>query len=455
MWELDQLKKLYFLGIGGIGMSALARYFNQKGVDIYGYDLTETWLTKKLEAEGMNIHYEMNEDKIPKDIDGVIYTPAIPKDHAEFLWLLNNGYSLKKRAEVLGMISRNKKSIAIAGTHGKTSTSSLLSHILKYCGFDITAFLGGIQANENSNFIFGNGDEVVLEADEFDRSFLHLNPDVLAILSMDADHLDIYGDVDNMYAAYAQLVCQIKPKGQLLIANNWFDKIASRIEKYIVENQIKVSFVENDFGAKKIRIENEKYHFDFYDSSGILQDAVSVMPGKHNVSNATVAIKIAAVMGARFQDIADGLTKFKGVKRRFEYVHVGKKILIDDYAHHPEELEACIDTLSSLFEQRKVLGIFQPHLYSRTKDFYIGFAKALSKLDGVIILPIYPAREKPIVGIESALIYNLTTIDNKWLEQEDSFISRIEKLNDFDVIATIGAADLEKHHERILNIIKD
>lgn len=452
--NLGSVKKLYFLGIGGIGMSAIARYFLQEGVEIYGYDLAKTELTKKLEAEGMHIHYDMDPNKIPHDIDGVIMTPAIPKDHAELLWIQDQGYEIKKRAEILGLLSQTKKTIAVAGTHGKTTTSSLIAHILKYCGLDITAFLGGILSASHSNFILGQSDIVVLEADEYDRSFLHLNPDVLAVLSMDADHLDVYGTVENMYKAYEQLCMQIKPGGQLIIDFKWLDFFSNTFVENVKDKKISLINMSSDFSYSDPRIENHRFCFDFKNDQKQINGIVSRLPGVHNISNTSVAVQVALGLGLLPEDIRNSIADFKGIKRRFEWVYEGEKILIDDYAHHPEELKHAVKTIKDLYPDKKVLGVFQPHLYSRTQDFYKGFAEELGGLDYVLLMPIYPAREKPIDGIKSEIIFNLIPMDNKWMVTSETLIDEIKRLEDVDVIITIGAADLDKFHKDIINIIK-
>ena len=451
--QLSDIKKIYFLGIGGIGMSAIARYFNHHGVKVYGYDLVNTSLTKKLEDEGMIIHYKEDISAIPKDIDLVVLTPAIPYEHEELKWFQKNNYTIKKRAEVLGLLSQEMNSIAIAGTHGKTTTSSLIGHILKYCGKDVTAFLGGILAEENSNYIQGDSDLVVLEADEYDRSFLHLHPTVLAIMSMDADHLDIYGTVEEMYKAYKQLTFQIKENGLLLLGPDVARKMSYEWMKGLAEKGIRVKRMFKDFDYENIRVEDSRYYFD---SRGVseIKNIKSNLPGLHNLKNTIVGIQICQELGLSNQEIKKAISEFKGIKRRFEIVFEGDRILVDDYAHHPEELKNAVETVKDLYPGKKVLGVFQPHLYSRTKDFYRDFADELSHIDGIIVLPIYPAREEPIEGIKSELIYNLIKSNHKYLEEAPGFINRIKELKDYEVIITIGASDLDKYHGEIIKILK-
>ena len=377
-------------------MSALARYFLKSGVEIYGYDLTRSSLTKKLEAEGMRIHYDDDIDQIPDEIELVVYTPAIPDDHKELNWFRANGYTIKKRAEVLGMLSNEKRTIAVAGTHGKTSTSSIISHVLKYCGLDISAFLGGILAEQETNFIFGSSEFVVLEADEYDRSFLQLEPEILIISSLDADHLDIYGDHSTMLRAYETLCSQIKKGGILILMQDFGDYFSEEFHQKMHESQIKVLTAPDDFGFVNTRINNERFVFDYYDPFGELGSAVSTMPGEHNVSNCSAAILVARQLGMDNSQIKKALDSFKGIHRRFEIVHDSGFTLIDDYAHHPTELNKAVTTIKQLYPDRKVLAVFQAHLYSRTQDFYREFAYELEPLNEIWILDIYPAREEQI-----------------------------------------------------------
>jgi UDP-N-acetylmuramate--alanine ligase len=452
--KISTLKKLYFLGIGGIGMSAIARFFLRSGVEIYGYDIASTRLTKKLEAEGMKIHYDIDIDKIPKDIDGVIYTPAIPKDHDELIWLKSNNYSLKKRAEVLGLLSEEMKCIAIAGTHGKTTTSSILSHILTYCGLDISAFVGGILVDQKSNFIYGNSNIVVLEADEYDRSFLHLHPEMLVILSVDPDHLDIYGDASELHKTYEQLTCQIRDGGSLFLMGDFEYAFSDKWMQTMQEKGIEIHYLNKSFSFSNIRVENERYVFDFKNEKMEINEIVSQLPGKHNISNTSVAIQIALNLGVKPIKIQNAIMHFKGIHRRFEILYDQDKVLVDDYAHHPEELRYAVETINTLYPHRKVLGIFQPHLFSRTSDFYKGFAKQLQNLDEVWILEIYPARELPINGVKSELIYNLIPSDNKRLLHSSELLSALNEKEDLDVVITIGASDIDKYHEEIIKILK-
>lgn len=438
--DFSSIKKIYFVGIGGIGMSALARYFNGLGMKIWGYDKVRTELTAELEQEGMNIHYFEDLKQIPEGIDLVIYTPAIPKEHAELIYFRENGFSIMKRAEVLGLISRNRKTIAVAGTHGKTSTSSILTYILRTCGIDCTAFLGGIANNFNSNFINGTSEWVVMEADEFDRSFLQLNPEIAIVTSMDADHLDIYGNHEEMKSTYLKFMGQAK--GHLLLRKGLEENIGDTIIKaniysYGTENSA-------SFHSFRIRSEAPNFVFDWKDSlSGTSwDDLLFTLPGRHNVENATAAIAVARLLGCDEQKVRQALRTFRGIWRRFEWVHVSPDaVFIDDYAHHPEELRAAIRAARSLYPDRKITGVFQPHLYSRTRDFVDGFADALDELDEVLLLDIYPARELPIEGVSSEIIFEKMKCKNKMLVSKSNLVETL-KNKKIEVLMTLGAGDI-------------
>lgn len=452
--ELDKLNKIYFLGIGGIGMSAIARHFLSKGSEIYGYDLAKSSLTKKLETEGMNIHYDIDVDKIPNDIDLVVLTPAIPDDHAELMWFRENGYPIKKRAEVLGMLSRNYETIAVAGTHGKTTTSCLITHILKYCGTDVTAFLGGIMSGYESNFFSGNSDIMIAEADEYDRSFLHLRPTKLIILSLDADHLDIYENHSSLYRTYEQLCHNIKDDGELYLACNPDGKFSENWREALKEKNINVYQLGSDFEYTDVKVANNTFEFNYRSSDVEIKDLISRIPGEHNIINSSIAISIALELGLDTKMLAESLENFKGIKRRFELLNIEGKVLFDDYAHHPSELEFAVSTIKHLYPDKKVLGIFQAHLYSRTQDFYRGFAEALESMDEIWLLPIYPAREKAIPGVKAEMIYNLIRNENKRLLKAEDLVTAVEEKDDFDVMITLGASDLDKYHGSLIEVLK-
>ena len=453
--KLNDLKNIYFLGIGGIGMSALARYFNDQGLAVEGYDLVKTDLTKELESEGIKIGYADAVDRLPREIDLVVLTPAIPQTHKQLNWLKSQGIPIKKRAEVLGLLSKESKTIAVAGTHGKTTTSCLLAHMLTEADLKVTAFLGGLLAKEGTNYIKGSSDLVVLEADEYDRSFLHLNPQILVIISMDPDHLDIYGNVEEMYAAYRQLTEQIPEGGTLILGPGVYALMSIEWIFDLNKRKIDLRKIFSDFDYNSVAVKDHQYHFTFKSKKKKKSLEVSTnLPGIHNVTNSSLALEVGTVLGVSPQKMQKSISEFRGIKRRFETVYDGARKLIDDYAHHPEEVSYAVKTVKQLYPQSKILGVFQPHLYSRTKDFYRGFAAELSGLDGVLLMPIYPAREEPIEGIESEIIYNLMTIDDKELIDGDSMLSEIESRSDYDLVMTIGAADLDKYHNEIISVIK-
>ena len=435
--NLNEIKKIYFIGIGGIGMSAVARYINAKGVEVHGYDRTETSLTKTLVEEGMTIHYEESLNKIPNGVDVVVYTPAVPETHAELVYFRQQGYEVIKRAEALGIISRGMKTIAIAGTHGKTTTTSITTHVLKTGGVDCSAFLGGIAQNFSSNFVSGKSDWVVVEADEFDRSFLHLDPDVAVITSMDADHLDIYGDHESMletgFRAFAQ---KIKPGGSLMVQYqliSYFENFG-KVQTYGVEGGME--------RAVNIRVENGYFVFDFENEKAEIKDIKITLPGRHNIENATAAISIALELGVKPEDIKRALASFKGIKRRFDIIHRdGDVVFIDDYDNHPAELAAAIGAARELFPAKKVTGIFQPHLFSRTHDFAAGFAEALDALDEVLLLEIYPARELPMAGVTSGIIFDKMKLENKVRLSMDQLMDEL-KTRKTEVLMTLGAGDI-------------
>ncbi len=455
--KLEDVKHVYFIGIGGIGMSAIARYFDAQGKKVSGYDKTKTILTENLEHEGMDIHYDDTLESIPSDIDLIIYTPAIPKDHIGYNFLLQSGKPMIKRSEALGLISNEKKSIGVAGTHGKTTTSSLITHVLKTGGIDVSAFLGGITLDYNSNFVIGKSDVVVLEADEYDRSFLRLSPFIATISSMDPDHLDIYGDESSMIASgYKAYVGRIRDNGFLIVKEgllNVFsvsellelDGRGIRVYEYGVgKGQIQIS---------NIRVESGKYVFDYNGLDNDIRSIVLNMPGKHNVENASVAVTVGILNGVKEDDIRKALSGFKGIQRRFERVVESEDVVyIDDYAHHPSELRVAIDAARTLYPKRKLTGIFQPHLYSRTKDFVDGFAEELDKLDEVILMDIYPARELPMEGVTSEIIYNKMKNVNKKIVSKDNLMSVLQGCES-GVWMTLGAGDIDTFVPKIKKML--
>jgi len=433
--NLNQIKNVYFIGIGGIGMSALARYFKTIGKQVSGYDKTPSILTSELIESGIDIHFEDNISLIPKDyyVENtlVIITPAIPVKHSEWNFFLERRYQVKKRAEVLGIITQDTFCFAVAGTHGKTTTSSILGHILYESGADVTAFIGGIVENYDSNLI-GNGKTVtVVEADEFDRSFLHLHPDIACVTSMDADHLDIYGTSEAIEASFVEFANKVEDKNNLFITNELpIDGVVCAVNEDAV------------FKAFNVRIENSSYVFDVQAPNELIKDLRFGLPGKHNLMNALMAIAMAMTYGTPTDAIAKALASFKGIRRRFSYqIKEENLVYIDDYAHHPTEINAVHQAVRELYPGQKVLAVFQPHLFSRTRDFADNFAKSLSAFDEVFLMEIYPARELPMEGITSQWLMDKMTNDHKKIVSKGDLIPMILE-NDAPIIVTIGAGDL-------------
>jgi len=433
--NLNQIHNVYFIGIGGIGMSALARYFQNVGKKVSGYDKTPTTLTDELIADGMDIHFEDNINLIPTDFycenTLVIVTPAVPVTHSEWNYFVERDYNIKKRAEVLGIITKDTFCFAVAGTHGKTTTSSILGHILYESGADVTAFLGGIVENYHSNLI-GTGKTVtVVEADEFDRSFLHLHPNIACVTSMDADHLDIYGDKAAIEDSFREFADKVQDKGNLFVPKG--------MDLHGVSIAINE---EASFKAHNIRIENSSYVFDVQTPTETISNIVFGLPGHHNLMNALMALAMAKTYGTSSDAIKNALATFKGVQRRFSYqIKTDSLVYIDDYAHHPTEMNAVHQAVRELYPNQKVLAVFQPHLFSRTKDFVDDFAKSLSQFDEVLMLDIYPARELPIPGITSSWLLEKMNNKNKKLVSKEKLIEAILE-SDAKVIVTIGAGDI-------------
>ena len=443
--KISDLKRAYFIGIGGIGMSAIARYFNFLGIEIFGYDKTETKLTKKLVSEGMKIHYEPDTQGFPEKIDVVVFTPAIPDDFPELAYVRNQGFPVYKRSEMLGLISKDKHTIAIAGTHGKTTCSAMVSHILKFAGREITAFVGGIMSNYNSNFFPGKSDTIVLEADEYDRSFLRLNPDIAAIISVDPDHLDIYENHQNMLkSGFGAFIERIRQNGVLVTNAGVKSTFDSDDFEYYSRNLNTITCgPDQSCYAEQVEYYNGWSKFDF---TGMTQQFHVEMPlmGEHNISNAVIAITIALLEDVTPNQICESLKVFSGIKRRFEVVYKGREVtFIDDYAHHPTELRSAIGALKKWYPGNKILGVFQPHLYSRTEDFADDFATELNQLDEVILLPIYPARELPIHGVSSAMIEDQMDREKVVLVEKKDLLKQINERT-FDVIVTLGAGDIDQ-----------
>jgi len=448
-----EIQKVYFIGIGGIGMSALARYFNAKGFDVCGYDRTETALTQNLVLEGINVHYNDDVDAIPLSYKSgkknilVVYTPAVPQSHNELQWFISQNYLVMKRSEVLGLVSKNKATIAVAGTHGKTSVSSMLAHLLTTAGIGCDAFLGGISKNYKTNLLLSQGSKyLVAEADEYDRSFLHLHPHLALITSMDADHLDVYGTHDDLKAEFAKFISQITPGGILLIKHGLPHETPNRVHTFTYS----LNDRHADFHAENLRLEEDgRYMFTFCAPHKTIHDVHTQAPGLLNVENAVAAMAVAIMAGADAKKIIEAMASFKGVQRRFDF-KIQKKnfVYIDDYAHHPEELKYAISSVRELFPGKHITGVFQPHLYTRTRDFAEEFAKSLDLLDALIMLDIYPAREIPIEEVTSKIIFEKVNIENKILCKKTDVVNEL-KNRKMDVLITLGAGDIDTLVERI------
>ncbi len=460
MKNLDAYRNIYFLGIGGIGMSALARWFKKKGLAVSGYDRTETLLTRELVEEGMNIHYQDDVLNIPAEVRAgkeetlVVFTPAIPKDHQEYLYLLSEGYTILKRSEVLGLLTKNYKTIAVAGTHGKTTTSSMVAHILKSAGKNMVAFLGGITTNYESNLVMHgeiSADTIVVaEADEFDRSFLKLFPEIAIVTSADPDHLDIYGDHESMIVSFRDFVSQIKSGGSIIIQESIVDKLAAdnnSITKYIY------SMSRGQFFAGNIKAHSGFFEFDLMGFSGMVERIRLGVPGFHNVENAVAASVAAMLCGISVTQIKKALESFQGVKRRFEFVYRNDKVIfIDDYAHHPTEIDAFLKSVKSMYPRKKLTVVFQPHLFTRTRDFAEGFSKSLSLADELFLMDIYPARELPIAGVDSDMIMKAVTSPVKVRCGKNDLMAKLEQ-HEVEVLATVGAGDIDTFVQPIKSLL--
>ncbi len=463
--NFKDIKYAYFLGIGGIGMSAIARYFNHQGIKVYGYDKTETDLTKELVSEGIDIQFSDLGEKIsnlqlPTSNTLVVLTPAIPKDHQEWKWFRENNFTILKRSQVLGIITDVYKTIGVAGTHGKTTTSTLIAHILKQSKVDCAAFLGGISSNYQSNLFLHKTEHqapsteqqyMVVEADEFDRSFLTLHPSISIITSTDADHLDIYGEHSELKKSFMDYAMQtrhtifIKKELELYTeVVNAFHEKPKKCKSYSIKNVA-------DVYANNIRINTDQYLFDLHIEGRVLHDLYLGIPGMHNVENAVAASASTIEAGVTDDELRAGLASFKGVKRRFEYIIKQKNnIYIDDYAHHPEELKAIISSVRQMYHDKKITVVFQPHLFSRTRDFVDGFAESLSLADDVLLLDIYPARELPIEGVTSKIIFDKMTIQNKIMCSKKDVVELIKNKRP-EVLLTLGAGDIDQLIEPLRN----
>ncbi|MBS1634789.1 MAG: UDP-N-acetylmuramate--L-alanine ligase [Bacteroidetes bacterium] len=442
-------KLYYFLGVGGIGMSALARYFNHYGKSVYGYDKTSTALTAELEKEGITAHYQEDVEAVKalfaqyrKEEILVIYTPAVPKSHKEYEYILAGGYTMQKRAWVLGEITKQFRTIAIAGTHGKTTTTTLVTHILKTAGVDCYAFLGGISKNYNTNLLLGNPDNkdayVVVEADEYDRSFLTLHPYITIITSVDADHLDIYGDSESMLKTYEQFASQVVPGGYLIVKKNVDNDLKLTGKRLIYSLNL-----NTEYCADSVHIEEGEFRYDIKSPLESVSAVAIGLPGLHNVENSIAAVAAAQQIGIKGDIINKALRSFQGVKRRFDYRIKSKNLVyIDDYAHHPEELRAAITAARQLYPGKKITGVFQPHLFSRTRDFMDGFAESLGLLDECILLEIYPAREQPLPEITSQVLLEKIKLNEKAVVAKENLVEYL-RLKPLEVVMTLGAGDID------------
>ena len=449
--ELSKINRVFFVGVGGIGMSALARYFAKRGQLVFGYDKTRTKLTETLENEGILITYNDEISSLPetflnpKDDTLVVYTPAIPKNSKILNHFRDLDFTLKKRSEVLGIISKGMFCIGIAGTHGKTTTSSIVAHILTDTGYGCTAFLGGIASNYNSNVLYGDNNVVVVEADEYDRSFLTLHPDIAVITSMDADHLDIYGDKSQLEESFRLYASQLKDEGKLYVHEGLPLGNSTTYAASLTANA----------KAINLRVEGAKFVFDYADNYHRIENISLMLPGKHNVENTTVAIAIALQLGINPEKVKQAVANFKGVKRRFEYiVNNESQIYIDDYAHHPEELKACFDAVRQLYPEKKLTVIFQPHLFTRTRDFANDFASVLSTADELLLLDIYPARELPLEGIGAQFLLEKITLPNKRIMGKEAVIQYVKDEKP-ELILTVGAGDIDTIIEPLKNILNN
>lgn len=431
-------------------MSALARYFKLHGCEVLGYDKTQTPLTIQLEREGIAIHYTPDANRIPENVDLVVYTPAVSGDNPEWTAIRERGLVTMKRAEVLGLISNSGKCLAIAGTHGKTTTSAILTHIFKYCSGEINAFVGGILTNYQTNFLYSDQSEYfVVEADEFDRSFLHLKPQIAVINSIDADHLDIYGEEASLVDSFKDFASRIQPDGRLIINHaipSIFDLSNVTIETFGIE-------VEATYVARNLRVVDGKYQFDFYYPKGVVSEVELMLPGRHNVENAVAAMAVAVNSGLDANKVGEAIAAFQGVKRRFEITRKKEgMVYVDDYAHHPTEISRVLESAREMYSGKKLSVIFQPHLYSRTRDFENEFAEALSGFDEVILLDIYPARELPIDGVTSERLLEKVTTGPKRIIEKSKVVDYL-KQNEFEVLFTLGAGDIDTLVEPIKELI--
>lgn len=446
--NLEKIHSVYFIGIGGIGMSALARWFKHNGKRVSGYDRTPTELTNRLVQEGIEIHFTDDINLIDAEVKDspesslIIYTPAIPKDHSELNWLKDNGFEVLKRSQVLGIITQNMRSVAVAGTHGKTTTSSMVVHLLKASGFDVAGFLGGISANYDTNMILNDSSEAiaVIEADEFDRSFLTLHPEWAVVTAADADHLDIYGHKDALKDSFRDFIKKIKKEGKLFVKN----ELATELISDEGLNYEGYALADASITAENIRFEDASFIFDYKNGEKIIEGIRLNVPGYHNVENMLAAISVSRHLGANEDSIKQAVESYRGVKRRFEFIiKRDDLIFVDDYAHHPVEITALLRSVRDLFAGKKITAVFQPHLFSRTRDFATEFSESLSLADEVILLDIYPARELPMEGVNSEMLMEGISCEKKMISSKEGLIENIKAWQP-EVLLTIGAGDIDK-----------
>ncbi len=456
--NFESIHNVYFLGIGGIGMSSLARYFHAHGKIVAGYDLTPSPITEDLKKLGIDIHHEDIIQEIPesftkKENTIIVRTPAVPNEHKELQYFKGKGFTILKRAEVLGLLFNEKRGIAIAGTHGKTSVSSMAAFILQQSTLKCNAFLGGILKNTNSNLIIDDSSEwAVSEADEFDRSFLHLIPEIALVTWVDSDHLDIYSSAKDIKETFEQFIGNVKEGGSVVLKNGIDLQVKVKgLSRYSYALEAK----EADFYAENIRTEGARYVFDIHTPGGIVKNVCLISPGLTNVENAVAAASVAFIAGATPDEIGRALSAFQGVQRRFDIQYEsGQRIYIDDYAHHPRELDAIIGSLRKLYPGKKITGVFQPHLYSRTRDFADEFALSLSELDELILLDIYPAREKPMEGVNAELIFKNVTSPAKQLCTKENLMNVLAE-KEFEILLTIGAGDIDRFVEPVRKMVEE
>lgn len=443
--ELSSIHNVYLIGIGGIGMSALARYFADRGCYVTGYDSTPSPITERLQQNGIVIHFEEDLERVDHQADLVIYTPAVPPHHRELAYFSENGYNVMKRAEVLGAITEQMTTVAVAGSHGKTTVSAMISHLLKETGVDCNAFIGGIMTNYDSNYLKGQDDVAVVEADEYDWSFLRLNADVAVVTAVDTDHLDVYGTREQVEAAFKQFLDNLKADGIAIVqaSTKLADKRQANYYSYATDGH------HFDYNIANLDIHEGEYVFDVKTPGGLIEKATLRIGGRHNVENALAAFAVADKMGVEGKSAREAIKTFQGVKRRFEYrLKRSDIVYIDDYAHHPEEIKVLLESVRELHPGKSMTVVFQPHLYSRTRDLADELAKELSRCAELILLPIYPAREQPIKGVTSQLIVDKSKVMKKSLMTGDELLDYVEQ-NEFDIFLTVGAGDIDRLVEPI------